>query len=344
MTERMAPDLDLTLHALNFATRLLASELDTERLVDRALDTLADFGRGRRVALFRTDEERSDLEVAGLLSKGGLVDPDRRVPIEGTPFAEVLATRHLVRRYLAPDPDLPLPAPGAPDDDEDVDHCYVIPVIGSHNRVLGAISLERAEGDPLSELDQQALTVIATLIAVSLENARLFKLATVDGLTGLYVRRYFQIRLSEECARIRRHGGAVALLMTDIDHFKNFNDNYGHQQGDRVLKEMADVCRDAVRMGFDIPCRYGGEEFVIILPATDLRGAKEVAERVRRNAAAHPFGGQHEPLRVTLSIGIAAVDEDSLVEEAELVRRADEALYRAKETGRNRVCCWESDE
>jgi len=338
MSERTSPDLDLTLHALNFATRLLASELDSERLVDRALDTLADFGRSRRVALLRKDEEHGDLEVAGLLSRSGLVDPVDRINLEDTPLAEVLASRQPKVCRLVPNHPLPLPSSGEPDGD---DECHVIPLIGSHNRVLGAITLDRDAADPLSELDQQALTVVATLIAVSLENARLFKLATVDGLTGLYVRRYFQIRLSEECARIRRHGGSVALLMTDIDHFKNFNDTYGHQQGDRVLREMADVCRDAVRMGFDIPCRYGGEEFVIILPATDLRGAQEVGERLRKQAAAHPFGGQTTPLQVTLSVGIAAVDEDTLVDEAELVRRADEALYRAKESGRNRIASWE---
>ncbi len=340
MSERTSPDLDLTLHVLNFATRVLASELDSERLVDRALDTLADFGRGRRVALLRTAEEHTDLEVAGLLSRGGLTGSDRRVPIEGTPFAEVVGKRQPRIYRLDGDPELPLPAPGDPDA---AGECHVIPLIGSHNRVLGAITLDRAAGDPLSELDQQALTVIATLIAVSLENARLFKLATVDGLTGLYVRRYFQIRMAEECARIRRHGGSVALLMTDIDHFKQFNDRYGHQQGDRVLKEMADLCRDALRMGLDIPCRYGGEEFVIILPATDLRGACEVGERLRSTAARHPFSGQAKPLQVHLSVGIAAIDEDTLVEEAELVRRADEALYRAKDSGRNRVCWWEAD-
>ena len=341
MSERTSPDLDVTLHALNFATRLLASELDSERLVDRALDTLADFGRSRRVALLRTEEDRGELEVAGQLSSSGLVDPDRRLTIEGTPFASVIADRQPGSFHLADDDALPLPSiePCGVSGE-----CRVIPLIGSHNRVLGVITLDRDARDSLSELDQQALTVVSTLIAVSLENARLFKLATVDGLTGLYVRRYFQIRLSEECARIRRHEGSVAVLMTDIDHFKQFNDKYGHQQGDRVLKEMADVSRDAVRLGFDIPCRYGGEEFVIILPATDLRGAEEVAERLRKLAENYPFGGQSEPLRVTLSVGVAAMDQDTLVEESELVRRSDEALYRAKETGRNKVCLWEDED
>ncbi|MCC7493388.1 MAG: sensor domain-containing diguanylate cyclase [Fimbriimonadaceae bacterium] len=340
MADPTGVDFEVTLQTLNYATRLLAAELDTGQLIDRALDVLADFARGQRVALLRLDEDAETLEVAGQLDRYGLEDPERHIPYRGTALETVIQSRQATVFEVLRQERLPLPVTSGGEPGRE---CLCLPLVGSQSRLTALATVERDAGDPLSELDKQVLRVVSTLIAVSFDNARLFKLATVDGLTELYVRRFFEIRLSEELARVRRHGGTIALLMTDIDRFKLFNDTYGHQQGDRVLRDMARLLKQAVRQSIDVPCRYGGEEFVTILPATDLGGAAEVAERIRTLCEATPFGGQDQPLRVTISGGVAAIDQENMVDESELVRRADMALYQAKESGRNRICTWTGD-
>lgn len=159
--------------------------------------------------------------------------------------------------------------------------------------------------------------------------------AETDGLTGLYNHRVFQERLEYALATAARYGQPLGLLLFDIDHFKKFNDTYGHQVGDLVLRELAAVIREQLRKP-DIPARYGGEEFTIILPETPRQGAIELAERLRVVVAKHPFqrpGG--DPLSVTVSIGVATFPE--IKEKRDLIEAADQALYRAKEAGRNRV-------
>jgi diguanylate cyclase (GGDEF)-like protein len=340
MAEDHAFDLLLALQTLNYTARLLVSELDPERLTHRALDALVDFGRCRRVALLTMLPDGAALQAAGVLSADSFVDPDLTVAIADSPLAEVIAKRQ-IGSYPAVD-DAPVPLPRHPHEPGDDRHlCLCMPLVDSRATVIGVVTFERPAHDPLSYEERQALSVVGTLTAVALENARLFTLATTDGLTGLYVRRFFEIRLREELARSRRHGGCVGLVMTDIDHFKKFNDTYGHQQGDVILRELAGIYRLTVRKDVDIPCRYGGEEFVAILPATDLDGALRAAERLRAVTAEHAFpGGPEGTLHVTLSAGVAVSDGPQPLEFDELLSRADQALYRAKDSGRNRVVSW----
>ncbi|HEX5804494.1 MAG TPA: diguanylate cyclase [Azospira sp.] len=158
------------------------------------------------------------------------------------------------------------------------------------------------------------------------------RLSTTDGLTGLYNRRHLESTLRSELDRARRTRQPLAIVMFDIDHFKRFNDTYGHDQGDRVLKAVADTMRAALR-DTDAPCRYGGEEFLLILPATPLAQAAEMAEQLR--AAVEMMAV--DELRVTISLGVAAAPEiDTAIPET-LIAAADAALYRSKEGGRNRV-------
>ncbi|HNY13607.1 MAG TPA: diguanylate cyclase, partial [Candidatus Wallbacteria bacterium] len=118
------------------------------------------------------------------------------------------------------------------------------------------------------------------------------------------------------------------------DHFKKFNDTYGHQQGDIVLIESAKIVKDSVRLNIDVPCRYGGEEFTIIMPETDAAGALIVAERLRKRVEAYEYPGQATPLHVTISLGISIFPDDA-TEKMDLIKKSDDALYRAKEAGRN---------
>jgi two-component system cell cycle response regulator len=162
------------------------------------------------------------------------------------------------------------------------------------------------------------------------------EMAVTDVLTGLHNRRYMEMHLAALVDQSTARGKPLSVLILDIDHFKSINDSYGHDAGDDVLREFGARIRKSVR-GIDLACRIGGEEFVIVMPETDLAVAGMVAERLRRRIAAEPFpinGG--EPIAVTISIGIAALTApaDSA---AAILRRADQALYRAKRDGRNRV-------
>jgi len=198
------------------------------------------------------------------------------------------------------------------------------------------------------QFDQAGITMldsVAGLLALFAEN-RFYKekahdtaeFVKLDGLTGLYNHRYFQENLSNELLKSRRFGHQVTLLMIDIDHFKRVNDKYGHPQGDATLKETSRIIKDTIR-GYDVASRYGGEEFAVILPHAEPEQALQVAERMRKTIMEHPFRGPsaREHLRVTASIGVATYPINAKTK-AELIERADQALYLAKSEGRNRVC------
>jgi two-component system, cell cycle response regulator len=159
-----------------------------------------------------------------------------------------------------------------------------------------------------------------------------------DALTGLYNRRYFERRLREESAHAKRHKRPFALIMVDLDHFKLVNDTYGHEDGDRVLCHVAKLFGGSLRED-DIACRYGGEEFVVLLRATPGPAARVVANRLRAAVTGKgiALGAKDEVRHVTLSGGVAAADERNGYNVENIVDRADKALYRAKRGGRNRV-------
>ena len=161
-------------------------------------------------------------------------------------------------------------------------------------------------------------------------------MATLDRMTRLYIHHYFQERLLEEIRRCSRKKSPLSLIMCDIDHFKKFNDDYGHQQGDRVLKEVAKIFKSSLR-SVDIPARYGGEEFAVILPETELKAASVIAERLRSKVEEYEFPGQDKPLHVTVSLGVAQYNEKIDKTREDFIKRTDIALYKAKNDGRNLI-------
>ncbi len=181
----------------------------------------------------------------------------------------------------------------------------------------------------------EILRIVASQAAISLENARLFEQATTDGLTGLFVQRYFYFLLEKEIARSRRYGRSFSLIIMDIDDFKSFNDTYGHQLGDQVLKKVADTVRTNIRAS-DIAARYGGEEFVLVLPETGSLEAAIAAEKIRKLVENEAVSYGEKSVRVTVSIGLSAFPEHAEDKEG-LIRSADNALYASKRSGKNMV-------
>ena len=180
---------------------------------------------------------------------------------------------------------------------------------------------------------------LAGQAVVSLENARLHRVAErrarVDSLTGLANRRRADEALEDELARSERLGDPTGLILLDVDDFKAVNDRYGHPTGDEVLRAVATTLKEAVRQ-IDVAARWGGEEFAVVLPATGLDGAAQLAERLRTALAERDVAGPDgQTLRVTASFGVASSLPGSTPER--LVETADDALYRAKRAGKNRV-------
>jgi diguanylate cyclase (GGDEF)-like protein len=164
-----------------------------------------------------------------------------------------------------------------------------------------------------------------------LQNEELEKLSLTDGLTGLANRRFLVQRLNEEALRFRRTKKEFSVLMADVDHFKQYNDTFGHPAGDEVLKKVARLLQSSVRE-LDCVARYGGEEFCVMLPETSAEGAAILAERICERVAATEFPGQ----KITLSLGVASLPDNGDTPDA-VIAAADESLYQAKREGRNRV-------
>lgn len=171
---------------------------------------------------------------------------------------------------------------------------------------------------------------------VQKDNEQLYQLTMLDALTGCFNRRYLDKRLSQELAMAARQQNCVGLLLLDVDHFKRFNDRYGHLAGDQCLKHVASLMQATLLRPADFVARYGGEEFVIVLPDTDIAGAMQVAERMRRMVEQEAIMIESMPVQVTASLGVA-VSEDGKMNATDLINLADQALYQAKAQGRNQV-------
>jgi diguanylate cyclase (GGDEF)-like protein len=213
------------------------------------------------------------------------------------------------------------------------------------NKLESAFNDARRELESLRQMvSYSSSEKLETLVQ---EINRYRELSLTDELTGLFNKRYFLARLTEEIARARRHNGRLALIFCDIDRFKNVNDNYGHPVGDEVLRQTAGVLTGTMDelnvisrlRKSDIVARYGGEEFVVILPETGREGAAIAAEKMRRAIEEHPFVVDNLELRLTMSFGVAElVEEDQ--DQSGLINNADYAMYRAKNNGRNKVVAY----
>jgi len=211
----------------------------------------------------------------------------------------------------------------------------------STGEISGIMEVRSPIPDAFKEDDLRLLSVLSDILMLSLENIRLYQktqeLSIRDGLTHLYLHRYFQERLEEEMKRCSFYKLKTSLLMCDLDFFKKCNDTYGHIFGDSVLKEVSEILLASVR-DIDFVARYGGDEFAIILPETSIEGARVVAERIRTSVAEHTFHTDDHEMHITISIGIGSYPGEGIATKEDLIAMADGALLQAKNTGRNKVC------
>jgi len=228
--------------------------------------------------------------------------------------------------------------------EEKRDGAYIGVALKSRNTTVGVIGIDCREKQGLSVDDMDFMALTSHQISIGIEKASLFvkteQLSQLDGLTGLYNHRVFKEKLEQEVSKRSRTGKPLSLIMLDIDHFKKFNDSFGHQEGDAILKELAVVIRGQCRHATMDACfRYGGEEFSVILPEQELGIALKVADRMRRIVENHPFRikEKHPGTDLTVSLGVAGLSGTDDVKPEELLKMADEALYASKRNGRNRV-------
>ena len=307
----------------------LASTHDLDRILTVVLDTaMASTGAGAgAVLLLSSDGSALELTV----SKGLPDEAAHRLPLGEGVAGTVASTGQALRGRTGPDLQ---PAPGEPTG------ATVIAVpLASSTTVIGVLLLlDRADGEVFDDRDLATLQTFTNQATVAVDNVLLHdearRLSVTDALTGLWNYRYFQLTISKEIERASRFDRPLALLMLDLDHFKQVNDLYGHQRGDAVLIELAERLRTLVR-DVDTLARYGGEELVVVLPETDEPGAARTAERICQAVRAKPFGRPGDPpVTVTVSVGVAVFPGHG---EASpwLLRAADEALYLAKREGRD---------
>jgi diguanylate cyclase (GGDEF)-like protein len=328
---------DFNLYTVYHVSKVLGAVLDMDEVLSLLTDTIAEVMTVRACYVLLQSEDHEMLSVRGLRIPMGDVPP-HLLSISITEKVADWLGRLGWEAVPIHDFGEPLLNAAFPDIERHLRAAsieLVVPMIHK-NRLVGLIALDRKyTGAAFDTRDTDFLSVLAPLAANALSNAQLYELAILDGLTRVYVVRYFKQRCREEIKRSRRYGKALSLVIFDIDHFKRVNDTYGHLMGDRVLHEVAMLLKRCVRLDVDMVARYGGEEFVVLLPETDASGAAVLAERCRRAVEEHTFG--LEELRVTISGGICDFPAHAQ-DYVELVGAADDALFRAKRLGRNRIC------
>jgi len=191
-----------------------------------------------------------------------------------------------------------------------------------------------------TKLEEKTVSLEAEIARRIKAEEELKLLASLDPLTGIHNRRTFFEMAEKELERTLRYGNAISLLMLDIDHFKQVNDTFGHLVGDQVLITFANLCRGNLR-SFDLIARFGGEEFVALLPRTDLSMGETIAERLRLLSARTEFTCEKTSLSITISAGITNLEANQTLTLATMIEQADQALYQAKQAGRNRVASWQ---
>ncbi|MBN1898733.1 MAG: sensor domain-containing diguanylate cyclase [Spirochaetes bacterium] len=208
-----------------------------------------------------------------------------------------------------------------------------------HENLYGVIEVATLKNNrPLTNSDYYVISIIVKITMTIMEKMKLYKWSITDNLTQVYNYQFLQISLEKELARAKRYPNDVGVIMMDIDNFKELNDKYGHVFGNSILQGLARIINNSIRKNIDLPIRYGGDEFLLLLPETDLVGAKSVAKRLLERASEEKFiTDQQEEVHATLSIGVTAAHKDQVINKDKLIKKADDAMYKAKRQGKNRI-------
>jgi len=323
-------------------SRTIGSLLDLREMLRQVFDIIKKSLSFDRISVYLLDDKMENLD---LVFYSGLNVQDRitlRVG-EGTPGriaenGEHVHIHNLSVFYETFNDFVHIPG------EKKLNGSYIGIALKAHNTTIGIIGMDSSAKYGLTVDDMDFMAILSYQLAAGIEKSRLFdkiqELSQHDGLTGLYNHRMFLEKLEQEINRLQRTGKTLSLIMLDIDHFKQFNDNFGHQVGDAVLKELAVIMLAQSRSHtIDICCRYGGEEFAIIMPELDLQNAIIVAERLRKTVANHifPLKDNKREGKVTISLGVAAFKSGEDITPEKLTKKADDALYISKRSGRNQV-------
>jgi diguanylate cyclase (GGDEF)-like protein len=305
----------------------LAGSIDLDEVLSRALEASGAL-EGADAALVMLPDAQGGKPLVATL--GLSVEEAERHAITGPPDGRL--ARSITMSYTYPD----LERLGDEEDGEGMIHSGLAVPLPGETQTLGYLTVfTRSKSHEFSDEDVRQLETLAVRAGPAIENARRFRearqLADLDALTGLHNRRYFHETLARECARAHRYERKLALIVFDLDDFKEVNDRIGHLAGDAALAEAAERVRDVVRTA-DIACRVGGDEFAVILPESSLDDADQLYRRILNSVSTRPLG---QAGKLYLSAGVAELrPEDDPVS---FFQRADEALYRAKEAGKGRV-------
>lgn len=325
-----------SLAALNYFASMVHSHLEVDKLIPELCDKIKELMQVNEILLFGVDKKNKTLAP---MAAAGV--PEERLPRIQFAIGEGLAGwvaktgEAVLLNNPAADGRFKTVEGGSK-----IEAILCAPLNGQEG-IVGVLSVaNKADAMPFTDQDLQFFNTLTPHIAQAIENAQLYQLAITDELTGLYSVRYFKHRLEKEMKRAYRYKQPLTLMMMDLDHFKKVNDTFGHLTGDGVLKEVANRIRRSIR-DIDIPCRYGGEEFCLLLPETDLKGAEILAERLRSAVGNEKIKENGNEIPLTLSIGVAAlIDGETPLK---FIEDADGALYRAKAGGRNKVVIAGSD-
>src|SRR3984957_13395441 len=318
------------LEAINAIAQQTTADMELEDLLARVCSVIQHAFQVPHVSLCL----REDGDLVLRAHEGSLtpcIPPGGRLAADREPWAQVLATSGtFIEKDLTS-------APGPIKLFAEAASRMSIPLI-SFGQTLGVLMLHSDQRNAFCESELQSLESVADICASSIQNVhyveRIRQLSYLDGLTGIFNRRFFELRILEEIERARRCDTGMAVVMVDIDQFKKLNDEFGHLLGDEVLRQVSSLFHQQLRK-IDVVCRYGGEEFAILLTQTNAQHALGVAEKLRKLVEGWQFPGV--PRTVTLSAGVAAFPVHGTTRD-DLIRAADTGLYAAKQAGRNQVC------
>lgn len=323
-------------------SRTVGSLLDVQEMLMQVIAVLGTTIPFERMSVYLLDEKQERLRLV-FYNGLDLVRGVSLLPGEGTPGRVVESGEHVhihdLSVFYETFNDF-VHHPG----EQKRDGSYIGIALKVHKTTIGVIGMDNPQKYGLTVDDMDFMAILSHQLAAGMELSLLFDkislLSQRDGLTGLYNHRIFKEKLLQELNRRSRNKKPLSLMMIDIDHFKRLNDTFGHLAGDAVLKELAALITSQTRGAtIDVCCRYGGEEFAVIMPELDLKQALLVAERLRKTveSAALHVSELSADTRVTVSIGLACAAADERIGFDEFIKQADDALYLSKRNGRNRT-------